>query len=86
MPCTPGSRPQPARTTVPDWIDQAQALEETQRREALRSALAPLHPAGAKAAPASIDCCGEIAQARRDAIPGVTTCTHCQSARERRGR
>lgn len=71
---------------MPDWIDQAQALEETQRREALRSARVPLHPAGAKPAPACIDCGGEIAQARREAIPGATTCTYCQSVRERRGR
>lgn len=71
---------------VPDWIDQAQAIEETQRREALRSALAPLHPAGAQPTRACIDCGGPIARARRDAIPGVTTCTYCQSVRERRGR
>ena len=32
------------------------------------------------------DCGHEIAQARRDALPWVTTCIECQSIREQRGR
>lgn len=58
------------------------------RSQALRSALSPQLPAGTDPARHCVDCGDEIPEGRRNAMRdrGVTTCTDCQSARERRGR
>jgi phage/conjugal plasmid C-4 type zinc finger TraR family protein len=66
-----------------DSVDQAQALEEEQREDALRRhARLRVHGDSAE------DCiaCGfSIPEARRIAVPGVQTCVFCQTKIERTG-
>jgi len=67
---------------VPDIIDAAQAREETDRADALRSALCrrPVTPSKI-----CVECGEEIPLARRVAYE-TNTCVRCQEDRERASR
>lgn len=63
-----------------DPADEAQEIEERQRRDALARVLGkPV----AQARRTCADCGADIPLARRQAVPGVKTCVGCQERRER---
>lgn len=76
-----------------DLVDQAQEVEERQRRAALAAhgmrtgAMVP--PGDWEIASAQVceepRCGAPIPEARRRAVPGVTLCIECQTRIERRG-
>ena len=66
-----------------DNADISADLMERRMQAALSSRLSLHIP---NPAPECEDCGHEIPQARRDALPWVTTCIECQSIREQRGR
>lgn len=67
-----------------DWFDQAQALEQRQRDQAIRAQLERQRPAGPSLCQCK-DCDIEIPPARQ-ALGGITRCVPCQSRFERWGR
>ena len=69
---------------MPDDIDRDQQFNEQQLEEIIRQNR--FRPA---ATPSLLNCrlCGEpIAEKRRQALPGVTTCAECQTRLERHQR
>lgn len=68
-------------TRAPDICDQAQDLEERMRDEAIERNR--WHRSGMTAAECK-RCGAAIAQARRDALPGVKTCVQCAAELEAR--
>ncbi|MEJ1412776.1 MAG: TraR/DksA C4-type zinc finger protein [Candidatus Sedimenticola sp. (ex Thyasira tokunagai)] len=61
-----------------DRFDRAQILEERDRKNAIASRV----QYQGTSADDCIDCANPIPQERRDAIPGVQRCTHCQQLNE----
>jgi phage/conjugal plasmid C-4 type zinc finger TraR family protein len=66
-----------------DIVDDAQAIEEMERQEAIRRLTTPT-PA-ARSAPIGVctGCGDEIEEERRAALPGACRCLQCQESVER---
>lgn len=71
---------------MPDLLDAVQARVDDFREDAIRQALAAGTPAAAESATHCAECGEEIPEARRQAVPGVSTCIECRSKMERRRR
>lgn len=70
-----------------DDIDRACAREETDRDAAIEAARG--HYARCWEVDSALDCAGcgcRIPEARREALPGVQLCVHCQRDAERHAR
>ncbi|MES9901133.1 MAG: TraR/DksA C4-type zinc finger protein [Sedimenticola sp.] len=61
-----------------DRFDRAQKIEERERKIAIGNRVQYQGESAANC----INCCEPIPQERRDAIPGVQRCTHCQQLNE----
>lgn len=69
-----------------DDIGRAQAREEEMRQDALAEQSRRAHAEAGDSALTCAMCEAPIPEARRLAVPGVTTCVDCQTAKEASGR
>ena len=69
-----------------DDIDRAQAREEEMREDALAEQSRRAHAESGDSALTCAMCEAPIPEARRLAVPGVTTCVDCQTSKEASGR
>lgn len=67
-----------------DWLDDAKAIEELERKRSIEAQLARPRPSGPSRSHC-LDCDDEI-PARRQALPGIIRCVLCQTLNERRDR
>ncbi|MBW7568662.1 TraR/DksA family transcriptional regulator [Chromobacterium subtsugae] len=66
-----------------DLFDQAQALEQRQREEALARQAVRMNLAGAASYSHCQECGDDIPASRRRAVPGCRRCLICQKSHEK---